>query len=109
MHGLIEIYGSRNSLQFFNHGTGKMLTMCLYFITEENAEMVNDYLCQKFYSCLSLGYELAHFKSFYPKVSILLSVAVSTPGRDPGWADTPALPLNHAEVLTHRTHRNHFP
>lgn len=48
MHNLIEIYGSRNSLHFFNHGMGKMVTICLCFIAEENSEMVSDYSCQNF-------------------------------------------------------------
>lgn len=108
MHGLIEIYGSRNSLHFLNHGTGKMLAMCLYFITEENAEMVNDYSCQKFtVACVWAMNQ--HIVEASPQGFPFSSVAVSTPGRDPGWSDTPALSLKHSEVLTDRTHRNHLP
>lgn len=56
MHHLTEIYSSSNGPQYLNRGTDKMLTMCLYFITEENSEMVSDYSCQDFYSYTSLEY-----------------------------------------------------
>lgn len=107
MHGLIEIYGSRNRLHFLNHGTGKMLAMCLYFITEENAEMVNDYSCQKFtVACVWAMNQ--HILEASAQGFPFSSVAVSTPGRNPGWSDTPAFSLKHSEVLIDRTHRNYL-
>lgn len=55
-------------------------------------------------SCMSLGYELAHFKSIS-----LQGLLHCRRGEDPGWSGASAPSLKHSKVPTHKSHRNHFP